>query len=375
MSELIANFNNLTDLFTKILEESRSLYDGNGLPPGQTILVHSALSAFGQVSGGERTVVRALDFVRRNNGLTIVMPAHQDDCRDDDLGKGFDEPFGGMIANGRFPVENPIPGLEGGGTEGNATGLLSCDATGQPRSDVVTGRSDGTNDDGAGSAGANARATGRAWDESRYSDGVTDAPEEARKSARRPGREKNGRSMSRRPADPRRIPCRGMGRIADEFRRTRGVRRSDHPTLSFCAKGPLAREILAGHRRAAGLGFASPLGELYRRDGLVLMLGTDWQTCTALHLAEYEAARRIEAAGGTVDRVTCRARSGKRGEWAVWEDIAYRTELFPGIGRAFEAAEKSRIRSGPMGAAGREWRLFRVRDIVEFSIDRYGVLR
>jgi aminoglycoside 3-N-acetyltransferase len=153
------------------------------------------------------------------------------------------------------------------------------------------------------------------------------------------------------------------------------VRRSDHPTLSFCAKGPLARDILSGHRRATGLGPASPLGELYRHDALVLMLGTDWSTCTALHLAEYEIASRIEAAGGTVDRVTCRARSGKRGEWEIWEDIAYRTDLFPEIGREFEAAKESRIRRGTLDASGRVWRLFRVRDIVEFSIDRCGVLR
>jgi aminoglycoside N3'-acetyltransferase len=424
LSELIASFNNLSDFFTHILEEGRSLYEEAKIPARPALLVHSSLSAFGYVPDGERTVVRALEAVRRKNKLTIVMPAHQDSREDDpenaftDLVRGVaEEGFGGKDATtspedradaDKTDADNETIALSGGAASRLRPGMAN-DRTGETlaqNSDRANGIRSNNFDAGsetqhlsgerleagkgtnclsgerfdAGSmtqrfSGEMPEATAKDSGQTEYPAGKTTttgwiSPDRTSYPAHAKNRWSAGYSV-----DPRKIPCLGMGRIADEFRRTRGVRRSGHPALSFCAKGPLARDILSGHRRATGLGPASPLGELDRRDALVLMLGTDWSTCTALHLAEYEIARRIEAAGGTVDRVTCRARSGKRGEWEIWEDIAYRTDLFPEIGRAFETAEGSRIRRGTIAASGRVWRLFRARDIVEFSIDRCGVLR
>jgi aminoglycoside 3-N-acetyltransferase len=52
-----------------------------GLQSGQTVLVHSALSAFGYVVGGERTVVTALLDTLGPDG-TLVVPTHSSDLSD-----------------------------------------------------------------------------------------------------------------------------------------------------------------------------------------------------------------------------------------------------------------------------------------------------
>ncbi len=157
--------------------------------------------------------------------------------------------------------------------------------------------------------------------------------------------------------------CEEMGILAETFRAARGTLRSAHPTLSFCARGPNAATFLAGHERETGLGEKSPLGSLYARGAIVVMIGTGWDTCTAMHLAEYRVAEITRAHGNTPDMVTC----WHEGE--TWADIAYRTELFPAIGDAFVRERPDAIRGGPMPAQGRSWSAARIRDIVDFSVD------
>jgi aminoglycoside 3-N-acetyltransferase len=166
----------------------------------------------------------------------------------------------------------------------------------------------------------------------------------------------------------RRAPCTGMGRIADRFRRTPGVQRSDHPLLSFCAAGPLQRQILRGHTPETGLGFDSPLGTLLDRDALILMLGTPWTSCTALHLAEYACAGD--------DRVSCWAPVGKHGR--VWNDIPFRTEAFQALGSAFEHEHPDLVRSGPIPAnktTKATWKIVRMQSLFSFCVDRYPHFR
>jgi aminoglycoside 3-N-acetyltransferase len=161
--------------------------------------------------------------------------------------------------------------------------------------------------------------------------------------------------------------CLGMGRVAERFRRMADTVHSAHPTLAFSARGPRARELLKGHQARSSLGMGSPLGALYRADALVLMLGVGYGSCTAIHLAEYEVAERAREAGHAPDEVTCWHR-GKS-----WADIAYRADLFPAIGEAFEREKPSRVmrRKMPEG----ECRAFLARDIVEYSIDTLSHLR
>jgi len=172
--------------------------------------------------------------------------------------------------------------------------------------------------------------------------------------------------------DRRRTTCRCVGVIAESFRKRHGVRRSGHPYLSFCALGPASGKITRGHRCGTGLGPASPLGALERMDALVLMLGTGYETCTALHLAEYTAAEKARANGQKTETVTCHAGIvlpfGTGTVWKCWEDIDYHVERFPATGLAFETAHPEKLRTGAMDNG--VWRVLRLRDLVEFSIDR-----
>ena len=162
------------------------------------------------------------------------------------------------------------------------------------------------------------------------------------------------------PFDPL-TPSTKMGSIAEVFRTQPGTLRSDHPQVSFTARGPLAEDILAGHAPGDGLGERSPLARLYNLDASVLLLGVDHGVNTSLHLCEHRAERPSKK---TVRQGAPLLVDGER-RWVEFEELDWDPKDFPALGAAFER-DTSAATIGKVGLA--ESRLFRQRALVDYGV-------
>ena len=87
-----------------------------------------------------------------------------------------------------------------------------------------------------------------------------------------------------------------QGIIAETVRRRPGSLRSCHPTHSWVALGPAARDLLTGHRNSATMcGPGNPFEELVRREGCILLLGVAVNSVTLWHY--YEEKLRVPYLG------------------------------------------------------------------------------
>lgn len=130
--------------------------------------------------------------------------------------------------------------------------------------------------------------------------------------------------------DPKTTQTRGIGVIPELFRTFPNVLRSNHPHASFSALGKLSDYIIDNHELSPMFGINSPLGKLYQiKNAKVLLVGTDFQTCTALHLSETFVYPKM-------DQRICSAMliDGKR-EWVCFDDFDYNIDLFPEIERLY----------------------------------------
>ncbi|MGH2775384.1 MAG: aminoglycoside N(3)-acetyltransferase [Actinomycetota bacterium] len=161
--------------------------------------------------------------------------------------------------------------------------------------------------------------------------------------------------------DPDMTPTRGMGAIVDCFRSQRDALRSNHPSESFCARGPLASRIVTGHSLSMCFGERSPLARLYDLDAFVLLLGVGHESNTSYHLAEYRAhwpSKRVVAGGAPI------LVDGER-RWEHYEDVDLNSDDFTLLGDNFER-DSSAITMGRVGLA--DCRLMPQRDAVDFAV-------
>ncbi len=156
-------------------------------------------------------------------------------------------------------------------------------------------------------------------------------------------------------------PSRGVGSIPECFRNQPGTRRSLHPCDSFAARGPHADRIVSGHGLGNGMGEESPLARIYDLDGWILLLGTDFQCASALHLAEYRATyakKRFMKRGAPLEV------DGMR-KWVEYQDLDLDDSDFPSIGASF--TENTRlVRSGKVANASS--RLLPVKPLIDFAV-------
>jgi aminoglycoside 3-N-acetyltransferase len=146
--------------------------------------------------------------------------------------------------------------------------------------------------------------------------------------------------------DPDMTPTRDMGAIVDCFRSQRDVLRSNHPSDSFCARGPLAAHILDDHSLSTGFGERSPLARLYDLDASILLLGVAHESNTSFHLAEYRASwpsKKFVAEGAPI------LVEGQR-RWQRYEDLDCGSDDFRVLGADFEHDTKAVI-TGRVGVA------------------------
>ncbi|GAA4497053.1 AAC(3) family N-acetyltransferase [Actinoallomurus oryzae] len=166
--------------------------------------------------------------------------------------------------------------------------------------------------------------------------------------------------------DPARTPSTGAGVFPECVRLAPGALRSEHPQMSFAALGARAKVIVDGHAPHCHLGEESPLARLYDLDAEVLMLGTGYDTCTALHLAEYRYTRKPPTRG-----YNCVIEQDGRARWWSYEDVVLDDRDFRAVGAAFD--DTAYVKRGRVGSA--DSRLVSLRRLVDFAAGWFAATR
>lgn len=155
--------------------------------------------------------------------------------------------------------------------------------------------------------------------------------------------------------DPGLSDMRGMGKIPECLHRHPATIRSPHPSHSFIAWGRFAGEWMQDHPLHDSFGPSSPLGKMMAHDVKILLIGTGFDSCTALHFAEFAQPGRTTSPQGAAMFV-----SGER-QWVGYDCVDMDSDRFPDIAKDFPGP----VTTGTLGQA--ETKLVAMRPLVEFA--------
>ncbi len=160
---------------------------------------------------------------------------------------------------------------------------------------------------------------------------------------------------------PEITPTRGVGRIAESFRSQKDVLRSNHPHMSFAARGKFSSLIIENHSLDFGLGEESPLARIYELDGWILLLGVGHDSNTSLHLAEHRSefiGKKEIKQGAPI------LKNGER-QWVRIRDWQEHSEDFADLGKAYQKAGGTLLK-GKIGMA--DSLIIPQRELVDFGV-------
>lgn len=149
---------------------------------------------------------------------------------------------------------------------------------------------------------------------------------------------------------------RGMGKIAECFHRHPDTVRSPHPAHSFMAWGAYSTEWMSEHPLEDSFGEQSPLGKMMQANVKIILIGTDFDSCTALHYAEYGQDTQTTSPQGAAIMI-----DGQR-VWKQYDCVDMDSDRFPELVRDY----KGTILEGKLGLA--RTIVTDMRPLVEFGI-------
>lgn len=164
------------------------------------------------------------------------------------------------------------------------------------------------------------------------------------------------------PYDPDTSEPHKMGAVARAVWKAPGARRSLHPVTSWAALGPAAAELLDDHSLDDPEGEHGPVGRAWKADGRVLLVGTDHDTNTTIHLAE--SLLDMPHLTELPDLYPADDGAGNR----VWRPIRKTTKCSDGFTRLGpHLEEEGVVRHGRLGDA--IVMLMRSRDVVRIAVE------